>query len=376
MAAGKRVDDKGRKLPDGFSQRPDGRYMARFTHNGQRHTLYDVNLNKLKEKVNAKRYELENRTYTKKTRLTVNQWFDIWSETYYKSSVKPSTFTTLTCAYNNHVRNSELGKMKLTDLRNAYIAEYYMKMNETYKKPIIKTVHTSLKLMCECAIRNEMLDKNPTDGALSVLREEPKEERRVFTNEEKQKFFDYLKNDLTYNIYLPFYVIGFGTGMRIGELAGLTWKDIDYENNLIHVERTLYFQKNVGDNKACFHISTPKTINSRRNIPILPEVKQALERQKEIQKMFSFHEGYKKVSVDGVSGFIFTTKTGTPKKESEAWKVGKRIVKKMNEEEGREQREKNESRKFFKIFTPIQCGTHLQQTVLKPECPRQHWRRF
>lgn len=353
MAAVKRVDDKGRKLPDGFSQRPDGRYMARFTHCGTRYTLYDMSLNKLKEKVNAKKYELEHHSYSKNAKLTVDEWFDIWFENYYKESVKPTTATSIHYAYEKRVRKSKIGKMKIETVKNGTIIEFYKTMSDDgYANATIKTIHSTLKMMFEAAIRNEMIDKNPTDKAMSVLRTPQKEERRVFDKKELDTFFEYLKNDLTYNRYLPFYVVGFNTGMRVGELTGLTWNDVDFDNGLIYVNRTLYFQKNVGDTKARFHISTPKTINAIRTIPILPEVKQALEEQKKIQNMLKFQGDYESSSVDGITDFVFTTRTGTPRKESDAWKIGKRIVKKMNEKEIAKAKEEKREPELFKDFYP------------------------
>lgn len=353
MAAGKRIDDKGRKLPDGFSQRPDGRYMARFTYCGTRYALYDMNLNKLKEKVLAKKYELEHHSYSKSAKLTINEWFDVWFEKYYKESVKPSTATTIKNAYEKQVRKSKIGRMRLETVKNGTVVEFYKELSrDGYATATIRTVHSLLKMMFETAIINEMAEKNPTTGALSVLRVPQKEERRVFSKEEQDIFFEYLKNDLVYNRYLPFYVVGFNTGMRVGELTGLTWNDIDFENGMLRVERTLYFQKNVGDMKARFHVSTPKTINAIRTIPMLPEVKKALEEQKKIQGMMKFQGDYKEISVDGITNFVFTTRNGTPRKESDAWKIGKRIVKNMNDKEKAKAKEQNRVPVFFEDFYP------------------------
>lgn len=353
MSDKKRVDNKGRKLPDGYSQRPDGRYMSRFTYHGKRYTLYDMSLNKLKEKVIHKKYELDQHSYSQNAKLTVNEWHDIWYENYYKDSVKPTTATTIMYAYEKRVRKSKLGNMKLADVKNGIIVEFYKELSENgYANATIKTIHSVLKMMFEVAIRNEMLDKNPTTGALSVLRTPQKEERRVFSKEEQKIFFKYLENDLVYSKYLPFYIIGFNTGMRVGELTGLTWNDIDLENGMINIKRTLYFQKNVGDKKSRFHVSTPKTINAIRSIPILPEVKKAFTEQKKIQDGMRYCGDFKDVIVDGVVGFVFTTRTGTPWREHDAWKYGKRIVKKMNEKEKLQAEKEGREPELFEDFYP------------------------
>ena len=82
--AAKRVDDKGRKLPDGFSQRSDGRYQARFTFNGKRYTYYGKNLAELKVRVNRIQTSFHDGIYSNLENITMNQWFKKWIDIYKK----------------------------------------------------------------------------------------------------------------------------------------------------------------------------------------------------------------------------------------------------------------------------------------------------
>ena len=81
-------DLKGKELPKGITQRPDGRYMGRFTFSGERYTLYNLDLKELKKELNNLRYEVENGLYVKETNMTVDAWFRIWIEDYKKNTVK------------------------------------------------------------------------------------------------------------------------------------------------------------------------------------------------------------------------------------------------------------------------------------------------
>ena len=68
------------------------------------------------------------------------------------------------------------------------------------------------------------------------------------------------------------------TGLRIGELCALKWSDIDLENNMIYVTRTLQRLTNTSDSSTKTHIceGTPKTITSKREIPICSVLARAL----------------------------------------------------------------------------------------------------
>lgn len=72
-------------------------------------------------------------------------------------------------------------------------------------------------------------------------------------------------------------IIALHTGMRIGEVCALMWDDIDLENNIIHVRHTIARVKSMdGDNKTKLIIDTPKTISSKRDIPISSSLKPIL----------------------------------------------------------------------------------------------------
>ena len=97
-----------------------------------------------------------------------------------------------------------------------------------------------------------------------------------------------------------------GTGLRCGELIGLTWKDVNIKARTVNVDHQLIY-KNLGD--GCkFHISTPKTESGIRIIPMTQEVAKAFEEQRKINFMLAKD---KSIEVDGYSGFVFTVLSGT-----------------------------------------------------------------
>lgn len=98
-----------------------------------------------------------------------------------------------------------------------------------------------------------------------------------------------------------------GTGMRVGEIVGLRWCDINFEENLISVNHTLvYYSK--GDNNDCsYAVNTPKTKAGERTIPMLESVKEAFLKEKSYQDEVGISCS---VEIDGYTDFIFVNRFG------------------------------------------------------------------
>lgn len=84
-----------------------------------------------------------------------------------------------------------------------------------------------------------------------------------------------------------------GTGLRSGELRGLTWSDIDFRKREISINKTLVYIKDMETKKYVFKYQTPKTKNSIRIIPMQESVYKALKRQKiQLKEMQLMCEGW------------------------------------------------------------------------------------
>ena len=113
------------------------------------------------------------------------------------------------------------------------------------------------------------------------------------------------------------------------ELLALTWNDVDFKKNNISVSKTIYYQPQQ-DKKRVQKISAPKTKSSIRTVPLLPEVREALKKQREQQFKLVMPRN---VEIDGYSNFIFTTMNGKPYISDAINAVIKRIVKGRNVKE-------------------------------------------
>ena len=90
MAGKSRKDHRGRVLPPNVSQKADLRYIWRKTIDGTRYTITDNDLNTLKKKIIEKEAQIQNGIYSEPSKVTLNEWFYKWIETY-KGNLRQST---------------------------------------------------------------------------------------------------------------------------------------------------------------------------------------------------------------------------------------------------------------------------------------------
>ncbi|MBD9304358.1 MAG: site-specific integrase, partial [Lachnospira sp.] len=123
----------------------------------------------------------------------------------------------------------------------------------------------------------------------------------ALTVSQQEKFMEFVKQSNAYNTYYPMFTIMIGTGLRCGELIGLTWKDINIKAKTVNVDHQLIY-KNLGDGCKS-HISIPKTESGIRIIPMTQEVAKAFEEQRKINFMLAKDksievDAYNKVEVE------------------------------------------------------------------------------
>ena len=147
---------------------------------------------------------------------------------------------------------------------------------------------------------NGLMAINPVVGV--VIPKCEKVERRVLTVEEQEIFLDYLAR--TKSWYEEMYKFMLLTGMRIGEVGGLQWEDIDFANRFIYVKRSLSYQYENG--KKTMKLTSPKTENSVRKIPFFGETREILEQQFEKVKR-KRHELSSQKPIRGVVCILLNT---------------------------------------------------------------------
>ena len=155
------------------------------------------------------------------------------------------------------------------------------------------------------------------------------EKRKALTIPEQRLFVEFLKTNMQYNHWYPIFAVMLGTGMRVGEITGLRWNDIDFADNMISVNHTLVYY-NHGDGNGCsYSVNTPKTKAGERTIPMLDYVRDALRREMAYQAEIGISC---RAEIDGYTDFVFVNRFGDVQNQGTLNKALRRIIRDCNDE--------------------------------------------
>ena len=329
--AKRRKDNKGRVLKEGETQRKNGTYDYRWKDKiGNRHSIYANNLDELREKKEAVLRDVMDGIKITAQRVTVNDMYNIWVKI--KKGVKDNTFQNYKYMYNQFVFDT-LGKYKLLELKKSDVRRFYNELvdKKGFTINTLDTIHTVLFQVLELAVEEERIRNNPSSNTLKELKRTHNIDsvrRKSLTAKEHEIFVNYLNTNKMAERWKPVFTVMINTGLRVGELTGLTWDDIDFEKNTISVNRTMVYYKH-DDGKTRFAVNTPKTKAGYRTIPMMNVVKEALLEEKELQEVLSTPQG---IIIDGHTDFVFLNRYGSVQNQSMLNKALRRIVRFCNEE--------------------------------------------
>ena len=364
-----RKDPKGRVLRKGEGYRSDKKlYIFQYRDPlGQNHTLYANNIMDLRKKEDeVTKDRLDGiRTYVA-GHTTLNYAFSRYISLKY--NLKPSTKANYIYTYDHFVKDT-IGKRLLKDIKYSDIKYfYYQLINDWGIKPMtVETIHTVVNPVFEMGVRDGIIRKNPAVGVMAEIKKSPlwgKSSRHALTIEQTNAFMDYTENHPQYNHWLTLFTVFFETGMRVGEVCGLTWEDVDFEKCEIYVKRSLIYRRWDGDGgKETFHITTPKSEKGFRVIPMTEEVCEALKAEYTHQEM----TGFCTAEVDGVSDFIFRNRFGGVLHQGPINSAIKRVYTSYNDDELLKAAKAN--RKPF-LIPHFSCH-HMRHTFCTRLCERE-----
>ena len=333
---GQKRKDKDRiVLKAGESQRPNGTYDYRWTgKDGKRHAVYAKTLEELREK----EAQIENDAFSglkaEARCVTINEMFDLWCQV--KRGLKDNTFENYKYMYNLFVRPN-FGKKRIYDLKKSDVKRFYNHLvdERNVQASTVDTIHTVLHQVLQMAVDDRYIANNPSDGVLKELKQShvfKTEKRRGLTKPEQELLLNYLRTHPTYNHWYPIFAVMIGTGLRIGEVAGLRWCDIDLEEGMIDVNHTLvyYDHRDTESKQGCyFNVHTPKTKAGIRQVPMLDFVKEAFLMEREYQREAGIQC---RVVIDGYTDFIFVNREGGTYYQGTLNKTIRRIIRDCNDE--------------------------------------------
>lgn len=336
MSATKRKDKSRVVLRSGEVQRANGSYQYSWMDgSGKRRYVYAKTLEELRIKEEQIAKDKSDGIKTEARYTTLNEMFDLWKTL--KRGLKDNTFQNYVYLYDTFTRHV-IGDKLVTKLKKSDVKRYYIYLADErgLKASTIDGVHTVLHQVLDMAVDDNYIRNNPSDRVLKELKQSyfaKTEKRMALTRAEQDLFLDFLKNSRIYGHWYSVFAVMLGTGLRVGELTGLRWCDIDLENGVIDVNHTLiYYSHRSADSKqGCyFNINTPKTAASNRQVPMLDFVKEAFIKEKEVQELLDIKC---EAVVDGYTDFIFINRFGNVQHQGTLNKAIRRIIRDCNDEQ-------------------------------------------
>lgn len=310
----RRKDNRNRVLRDGEYQKKDGRYEFRYLDNtGENRSVYSWRLVETDKTPTGKRIspplrdlektikrDLEDGLVIKKN-LSLNMYWQSYIEQ--RKELKITTLNSYKNLYKHYVSET-IGNMPIAEINFSVMKKFFNDLlySRGLKSGSVNQIYVLLHPVFEAAVRDGNIRTNPVGWAISELKKNRNwhsQKRHALTETQQQAFLNYLLSHKKYKRYYAFFMCLLGTGCRIGEMLGLRWQDIDWDNNVIHINHNLVCIRGNGNTE--YHITSPKTKSGVRDIPMLIAVKNALINERSYQTQHGFCE----CEIDGYSGFIW-----------------------------------------------------------------------
>lgn len=325
MPKANRKDSKGRVLRTGEDEIVGKGYRFRYTDAyGMRQSVYAPDLVSLRTKEKQIFADLNDGIDTRGGEISLNTQFEKYMKT--KNKLSESTRLNYNYMWNLLVRNSRIGNMPIGAIRKSDVLIFYSELSKKgYKNKTIELVQRLIYPTLQLAVDDDILRKNVSSGCARDY-SQSETNKEALTKNEQKIFVDFVCKS-EYKRHLPLITFLLGTGCRIGETLGLTWDDVDFKENVIHINKQLIHQSVNG--KMKFWISKTKTRAGMRDIPLTKTVREQLLYQKQTKMFLSMNS---ECEIDGYSNFVFVTNQGNVIQDESFYKTLQRICKGIRED--------------------------------------------
>lgn len=334
-----------KKLPRGIRENK-GTYEARARVNGIKINIYGSDLDKIIEEFETAKEKARNSVDHMKNAVTLNEWFEEWFTSVKAHKVKETSVNPMK---NNFKRTFGfyIGTMKLKDIKPMDVQKAINAMEkEGIANSAMREALGRLRECMEFAVGNQYIPVNPCLIVEVPWTFKKSKEEIALTQEEQNA----LLNEVEDSWYKELFYFMCLTGVRVGELGGLKWSDIDYTNKTISIQRSLSCSYYNGKKREM--LVSPKTVNSTRRIPFIGEMEEILKSQKKKQNALRAELGERWRGKGELSDLIFTTGMGSPCSRYIVDKEIKKVIKRIREKEAVIAVAENREPKVIRDFHP------------------------
>lgn len=328
------------KLKKGEYQRGDkGLYFTYITdpNTGKRRCITGKTIESMRAKKAELSAEIANniRHDTKSVDGCYYNWLDL------KRGIVNHTKANYQWLYVHYAEHSSLGTMDVKAVTKGTIKNFYNHLRDQKGLAVttIDGLHTVLRQVFQYAVDERYILTNPADGAITeIKRQSPKKQAHpALTKAEQDRFLSFIEDHPLYSHWFPVFKVMIGTGMRVAEITGLRWKDLDLEAGTITIDHGLTFYKDMETGRMKYRVGKPKTKASTRTVVMLAGVKEAFLLQKEWQEKTGIEcrmsiEGTDSAPEATYTDFIFCNRFGEVQHQGTLNKAIKRIIRDANVE--------------------------------------------
>ncbi len=253
----------------------EGRYRCGFDAKGKTKycSVYARTYNEVKEKLSE--IKVEPASFVSSGKLTIKELFTEWFSAV-KLKVKDSTYVNYRMKAEKHIL-PEFSRLTYFELSAKLVHEFIEKKLKYGLSPkYVSDIVVVFKSMTKYASLEHGYN-NPLVNV--ILPKSPKKELNLLSETEQIKLKKYIsENTDTTKIGI---MLSYYAGLRIGEVCGLKWSDIDFEKSTLAVNRTVQrIMKKNGSKSTKLIVSSPKSMTSKRTIPLPEFLCEILKKQK------------------------------------------------------------------------------------------------
>lgn len=280
-------------------QRSDGRWEGRYTGpDGKQHSVYALTQPACTAALRAAMSEVDSGNWREPSKLSMSEWLDIWLS-HYQTDTSDRTVT----KYRSIVKRfkKSIGTIKVTKLSSIHVRRMIKDMeNDGLKTSTIDNYCRIFRTAMNRAVEAKIIKENPANDVKT-----PRPTNRKFVIIDRQEIPAFLKA-IQATPYENEYIVMLLTGLRIGEVRGLRWSDIDWKAGTIDIQRQLHPK-----NKELPRFDLPK-YEETRLLHVPQEVIAALKDQKRKQAEQRLAAGDKWYEDDIAHDLVFRKKNGKP----------------------------------------------------------------
>ena len=314
---------KRRPQGDGtIRKRSDGRWEARIIigHKNDGSPMYKSAFAKTQKSALKQLHQLldlyRDIDLTEECRMTLGEWMDKWLDEYMIFTIKENTIKGYRSQIDHQIKPF-IGHKQLASLTTADIQKFYNKIKKegrVHPHPIhghvlsdsmVRKIHMMLHEAMEVAVRERYIVRNPTDN--TTIPKKTTTEKQVLDDSQLNRFLEAIQGEPYWH---DFFYVEVMTGLRRGEICGIKWSDIDFNEGTLCIKRSVSTKEGGG-----VSIGETKTDAGVRTIIMPPSVATLL---------------WKKRS-DAINEWVFPhyTNPSDPLHPSSAYKKLKTLLKRL-----------------------------------------------